>query len=265
MKKVENRKDFLTNMLREYLSKIQDDPKVKRLLTPQEAENGLEVVLERIVEEIVKREAELGRRLAFPELQELIIDMLDEISPKETCKNRGAPMNKSSKKEDFKEKVKKLEEALKTEQVKSKEYLSRLKYQQADFENYRKRMEKEVQEATQRSNERLITSFIDIMDDLENAISAGKITENKVALIEGIEMVHKKLNKLLENEGLVKLETIGKPFDPNIHEVLAKIPTKNHQRGIVVEEARKGFIFKGKVLRPSIVKIACEDSDGEEK
>jgi len=154
---------------------------------------------------------------------------------------------------------------LKTEQARSKEYLNRLKYLQADFQNYGKRMEKELQEATQRSTEKLIAGLINILDDLESAILAGKTTENKDALLEGIEMVHKKLDRLLEKEGLVRLEAVGKLFDPNIHEVLAKISTKNHQSGIVIEETRKGFMFKGKVLRPSIVKIACEDSDGEEK
>lgn len=161
--------------------------------------------------------------------------------------------------------VKELEEKLKEEQAKTKEYLNRLKYLQADFLNYRKRMEKAVQEVTLRSNERLVACLIDIIDDLENAVSAGEKTENKGALLEGIKMVQRNLNKLLEKEGLERLECIGQPFDPNIHEVLAEIPTKEHQSGTVLEEARKGFRFKGKVLRPSVVKIACEDSRDDEK
>ena len=169
----------------------------------------------------------------------------------------------STKKEDFKEKVKKLKEKLSLEQEKTKEYFNRLKYLQADFENYKKRVEKEVQEAILRSNEKLVTRLIEIIDDLESAISAGETTENEDALIGGIKMVQKKLDKILETEGLTRLETIGKPFDPNMHEVLDEIPTKNHKHGIVLEEARKGFMFKGKVLRPSIVKIACENSKGE--
>ena len=162
------------------------------------------------------------------------------------------------KKKDF-------EEKLGTEQEKTQEYLNRLKYLQADFENYRKRVEKEVQEAIQRSNEKLVASLIEIMDDLESAISVAKKTENKDALLDGIKMVHKKLDDLLEKEGLVRLDPVGKPFDPNVHEVLAEIPTKNHQSGIVLKEVRKGFIFKGKILRPSIVKVACETSEGETK
>jgi len=184
---------------------------------------------------------------------------------KKTGKSSRVPMEEASKKEEFEETVKKLEEKLEAEQEKSKEYLNRLKYLQADFENYRKRVEKETQEAVQRSNERLVACLIDIMDDLENAISAGETTENKDALLDGIKMVHKNLDKLLEKEGLERLECVGRPFDPNLHEVLVQVPTNNHESGTVLEEARKGFMFRGKVLRPSIVKIACEDSEGDKK
>lgn len=174
-------------------------------------------------------------------------------------------MEETTEKGEFEVKVKKLEGELEEEQEKTREYLNRLKYLQADFENYRKRVEKEVQEATQRSNEKLIADLIVILDDLESAISAGKTAENKDALVEGIEMVYEKLNGLLEKEGLVRIECVGRPFDPNTQEVLAEVLTKNHQRGTVIEEARKGFMFKGKVLRPSIVRIAREDSAGEKK
>jgi molecular chaperone GrpE len=182
---------------------------------------------------------------------------------KKKGKSSRASMEKSSKKEGFEAKVKELEEELEAEQEKAKEYLNRLKYLQADFENYRKRVEREVQEAVQRSNEKLVACLIDIIDDLESAISAGETTENIDALLEGIKMVHKNLDRLLEKEGLERLECVGQAFDPNIHEVLSEIPTKDLESGTVIEEARKGFMFKGKVLRPSIVKIACEDSEDE--
>jgi molecular chaperone GrpE len=182
---------------------------------------------------------------------------------KKTSKSGRASMEKSSKKEEFKAKVKELEEKLEIEQEKTEEYLNRLKYLQADFENYRKRVEKEVQEAVQGSNERLVACLIDIIDDLESAISAGETTENKDALLEGIKMIHKNLDRLLEKEGLERLECVGQAFNPNMHEVLAEVPTKDFQSGTIIEEARKGFLFKGKVLRPSIVKIACEDSEGD--
>jgi len=169
----------------------------------------------------------------------------------------------SNNNKELEQKIKELEEQLATEQQKSKDYLTRLKYLQADFENFRRRSEKQVQDAVSRSNENLVCSLIAVVDDFENAISAGEKTENKDALLEGIRLVHKKLDCLLANEGLERLECVGKQFDPVRHEVLAQIPTNDHESGTVIEEARKGFVFKGKVLRPSVVTIACEDSKGE--
>lgn len=173
-------------------------------------------------------------------------------------------METSSKKRVLNQRVEKLKEQLDAEKEKTKEYLTNLKYLQADFENYRKRVEKEIQEAIDRSNQKLISCLIDVMDDFEIAISAGDKTENKEALINGIKMVHKKLDNLLAKEGLEPLECVGKQFDPNLHEILAQVPTNEHQSGTVLEEARKGFTFKGKVLRPSVVKIACENSKSDE-
>jgi len=159
------------------------------------------------------------------------------------------------------EKLKKLEDTLTAEQAKFKETLDQLKYLQADFENYRKRVDKELGEATKRSNERLITNILSVVDDLERAIQTGQTTDNAKALLEGVEMVQKKLCSVLEQEGLIQIEAVGKPFDPNLHEPLAKVPSKDNKEGTVVEEARKGYIFKGKVIRPSVVKITCKEEE----
>ena len=100
---------------------------------------------------------------------------------KTTFEKREVSSDGYSKKKDFEEKVKRLEEKLGAEQKKNEEYLNRLKYLQADFENFRKRVEKEVQDIIQRSNERLVVSLIEIMDDLESAISVAEKTANKDA------------------------------------------------------------------------------------
>ena len=182
---------------------------------------------------------------------------------KKASKSSRKPMEQPEKTDKNEEQIKKLEDQLTAEQQKAKEYLTKLTYLQADFENYRKRVEKEVQEAVHRSNEKLVACLIDILDDFECAIAAGETTENKDALLEGVIMVHKKLDTLLVKEGLQRLKCVGQPFDPNMHEILAQVPTNEHQSGTVLEEARKGFIFRGKVLRPSVVTIACEDSKGD--
>jgi molecular chaperone GrpE len=166
--------------------------------------------------------------------------------------------NSSKPKKRVSKKIETLQESLKAEQSKSEDYLKRLKYLQADFENYRRRVERDLQDMTQHSNERLVANIVTILDDLENAISAGKTTKNKGSLLEGVEMVYKKLDKLLEKEGLQRIESVGKPFNPNLHEVLMQIPTDKYEEGTVIEEVRKGFKFKGRIIRPSVVKLATK-------
>lgn len=173
-------------------------------------------------------------------------------------------MKKSQRKKSS-EIIEKLRGELEAEESKSREYLNRLKYLQADFENYRKRMEKDFQEAVQRSNEKLIVNLLGIIDDLERAIETGRKTKNVDALLEGIEMVYKNFGSMLEREGLTRIGSVGKPFDPNLHEVLMQIPTDEFEEGTVIEEARKGFKFGGKVIRPSVVKLATKALEGEKK
>ena len=177
----------------------------------------------------------------------------------------GGKTRKPVKRSKYSKEIRRLREELKAEQARSTECLNRLKYLQADFENFRKRAEKEFREATQRSNEKLIVNLLDVIDDLERAIETGKTTENLDALSDGIEMVYRNLCTILEREGLTRIETLGKPFDPNLHEVLAKVRTNDREEGTVIEEARKGFTFKGRVMRPSIVKIACRTERSDEK
>jgi molecular chaperone GrpE len=103
------------------------------------------------------------------------------------------------------------------------------------------------------------------MDDLERAIETGKKSKDLKALLEGVRMVYKNLQSMLEKEGVEKIDAVGKPFDPLAHEILVKIPTKDHEEGTVIEETRKGFTFKGKVIRPSIVKVACKKNEEGEQ
>ncbi|MGQ9460986.1 MAG: nucleotide exchange factor GrpE [Candidatus Bathyarchaeaceae archaeon] len=152
--------------------------------------------------------------------------------------------------------VKRLEEALKEEREKTNEYLNRLKYLQADFENYRKRMEKEILEIAHVSNEKLIANLLNVIDELELALRSGRETENKQVLLEGVEMTLKKMHATLGQEGLAKIEAVGKSFDPKLHEVMMKVPTKEHDENVVIEEVRAGYMLRDKVIRPSMVKIA---------
>lgn len=156
------------------------------------------------------------------------------------------------------------EEQINQEKLKAQEYLRQLKYLQADFDNYRKRTERQVQELTTRCNEKLVAELLWFLDDLERAIESGKKSTDQSALLKGVEMIHKNLVRMLEKEGVEHIDAIGKAFDPNIHELGTKIPRNDCEEGLVLEEVRKGFAYKGRVLRPCIVNISCI-KDNEEK
>ena len=162
------------------------------------------------------------------------------------------------------EQTKKLEETLTVEKEKAQEYLMQLKYLQADFENYRKRTEKQVQELTYRCNEKLVAELLSFIDDLERALDSGKKSTDPSALLKGVKMIHENLVRMLKKEGVERIEALGKAFDPNVHELVIKIPRSDCKEGLILEEVRKGFVYKGRVLRPCMVNISCL-KDEEEK
>lgn len=172
------------------------------------------------------------------------------------------PLPKNGKEKELKRrkkkigKVRSLKMKLETERKRSEDYLNRLLYLQADFENYRKRVKREIEESIRYGNEKLIGKLLNVIDELELAIKTGKETENKKAIIEGVEIVLKKMYNTLESEGLTKIEAEGKPFDPKLHEAVLRVNTDEYPAGTVIEEVRKGFILNGKVIRPSMVKIS---------
>ena len=149
-----------------------------------------------------------------------------------------------------------LREQLTQEQEKSREHLNKLLYAQADFENYRKRLNQEVESRIDAGKARLIQNLLSIVDELELALKAARSAENASAVVQGLEIVLKKFRDLLATEGLSKIEAIGKKFDPTLHEALGRIPCEGKQEGTILEEVREGFTMKGKLVRPSIVKIA---------
>jgi len=154
--------------------------------------------------------------------------------------------------------VSSLREQLRQEQERSKEHLNKLLYAQADFENYRRRLNQEVESRIDAEKARLIQNLLAIVDELELALDAAKNTEGESAVAEGLEIVLKKFRDLLSAEGLSAIESVGKKFDPTMHEAVERVPRDDKDEGTILEEIRKGFTMKGKLIRPSIVKIAVQ-------
>jgi molecular chaperone GrpE len=158
-----------------------------------------------------------------------------------------------------------LAHALNEEKKRSEEYLAKLKYMQADFENYRKRLDRQMEEVRKYSNERLAIQLLDIVDELEMAIKSARSSNSKETLIQGVEMTLNNLKRVLEKEGVYPIECVGKPFDSSKHDAVSKVERNDVKGCTVVEEVRKGYVMKEKVIRPSVVKVAVEPPSESQK
>jgi len=126
----------------------------------------------------------------------------------------------------------------------------------ADFDNFRKREEKERQNIVCYANEKLVGDLLPILDNLERALAADTDGTTVEGILEGVHLVRKQLHSVLEACGLEPVEALGAPFDPMIHEAVGVLPSETQEEGTVVSELQKGYRLKGKVLRHSVVHVA---------
>ena len=162
--------------------------------------------------------------------------------------------------EDEKQHQADLEEQLEAEKKRSEDYLTRLSYLQADFENLRKRCDRQIQQVSQYNNERLVIQLLEVVDELELAVKTAQTTNSAKTLTEGVQMTLKRLRKVLEQEGVSPIESEGKPFDPSKHSAIATVERDDVEGCVVLEEVRKGYIMKDKVIRPCIAKVSVKSS-----
>jgi len=139
----------------------------------------------------------------------------------------------------------------------------------ADFDNFRKRAEKEKENVICYANEKLIGDLLPILDNLERALAADRDGTSVEGILEGVHLVRKQLQSVLEACGLEPVEAVGTPFDPMLHEAVGVLPSAAHKEGTVVSEMQKGYKLRGKVLRHSMVHVAAghpgEGSEEEER
>ena len=150
-------------------------------------------------------------------------------------------------------------EALRNE---NEELIDTLQRLQADFDNYRKRAARDQESLVARAGERIVKELLPILDDLERALEAVESHE-EAKLEDGVQLVYRQLEQLLEKEGLALVETDGK-FDPHVHEALLTQPS-DADEGSVIEVLQKGYRLGDRVLRPARVVVAGpkEERDGD--
>ena len=134
--------------------------------------------------------------------------------------------------------------------------------EKAELENFKKRLTKEKEDFVQFANERLLKELLQIEDNLERAMAAPNATLE--SLKEGVEMIQKQFKDFLKNQKVEAIEALGKPFDPNLHEVLNQQESEEHEENTVIEEYSKGFTLNGRILRSAKVVISKKPAEKNE-
>lgn len=125
----------------------------------------------------------------------------------------------------------------------------------ADFQNYKRRTEKEKADIYKYAEEKLLAELLPIVDNIERAMS-HVADEEQGGLADGVRMIHKSLMSLLEKNGVEAISAIGEAFDPEVHHAVQMVPSDEHEPQHVIEEYQKGYRLNGKVIRHSMVKVA---------
>ena len=134
----------------------------------------------------------------------------------------------------------------------------------AEFENYKKRSSKELSEFRKFANETLLKQFLTVVDNMERAIDAAKKNGNDgKALLEGIELTYKEMQRILTAFNVVPVEAQGKDFDPVFHQAVTQQESVDHPENTVVAELQKGYLFHDRLIRPSMVVVSKAITENE--
>ena len=147
-----------------------------------------------------------------------------------------------------------LKEQLKKKQAEAEENLNKYKYLLADYDNYRKSVERESGIIVRREIEKFLMKMIDLRDDYIRAIQSAKKSDNPV--VGGLELILKNLDDILKGEGIEEINVVGKTFDPNMHEAISFVPNDEYPENTIITEIRKGYMLSNRVVRPSLVEVS---------
>ena len=138
------------------------------------------------------------------------------------------------------------------------DYRDRLLRKTAEFDNYRKRIERERREQADQAVVGILLELLAVVDDFDRALTlpGGDVGEGAAAYRKGVELIHAKLHDLLRKYGVRPVAALGADFDPNIHQAVVHEESPDHREGEVIAELRRGYTIGDKLLRPAMVKVA---------
>ena len=160
------------------------------------------------------------------------------------------------KKEDKEREVEELKKKLEEKEKEAKENYDRLLRVAADLENYKKRAAKEREDWTKFANEDLMKAILPFIDNLERAVNHAEKVMDTGVMIEGVRLTLQQVLQTLNKFGLASFESVGKPFDPAMHEAMLVVESDQHEPNRVVEEFQKGYLLNDRLLRPATVSVS---------
>jgi len=143
------------------------------------------------------------------------------------------------------------------------EYLDHLQRLQAEFDNYKKRVDREKAELIKYASAELVSELIDIMENLERGVASAKGSDDIDSIVKGMEMVSTQFKDILGSRGLKPIDAVGKKFDPHYHEAMMMTPTDEYPHNTVIEEFQQGYMIKDKVIRYSKVRVSVNENNND--
>jgi molecular chaperone GrpE len=156
----------------------------------------------------------------------------------------------------FLQDVEAMRQELEQERTRATEYLDGWKRTQADFANYKRRIDRDQAQVYQNAAGSVIKRFIDVVDDLDRALQARPRSGEGEAWANGIELIYRKLLSILEAEGVTQMNAEGQHFDPNYHEAVTQEDSPTHESGQIISVVKQGYMLGDRVLRPALVRVA---------
>jgi len=180
-------------------------------------------------------------------------EMKEEAQKAESEIEEEAPEADSEEKEEKEESKEEKGGQEEPEEDADRKYLRLM----ADFQNYKRRVEKEKKDLYSYANEKIMSDLLEVLDNFERALDqdAAAAADGGAGFKEGMEMIFKQLNDVLKKEGLEEITALGEDFDPNLHNAVMTEETEEYESGKVSGVMQKGYTLKGKVIRPSMVKV----------
>jgi molecular chaperone GrpE len=178
-------------------------------------------------------------------------DQVDDAEP-----SRGAPSSDADASTKSRE-----ADALDPEKLAAErdQYLDLLRRKTAEFDNYRKRVERERGELNEFAAADVLTEILPVLDNLERALSAAADTSSADAYRQGVELIYQQLLEVLRKRGVTAIDAVGEEFDPHVHHAVSQERSSEHRDGEVIEELRRGYRLGDRLLRPALVKVASGD------